>query len=75
MSDRLDLILLQGAVVGIAGKNGARKTILVYNLYGLIQSVQDCRSIEGNPIWLIREMSPMIWSYRMKTTNFLQKVC
>ena len=35
MSDRSDLILLQGAAVGIAGKNGARKTILVYNLYGL----------------------------------------
>ncbi len=45
--DISDLMIPQGAVVGVIGNNGAGKTTFVNNLSGLIQSAKGIMSIEG----------------------------
>lgn len=45
--DISDLMIPQGAVVGVVGNNGAGKTTFAHNLCGLIQTAKGCMSMGG----------------------------
>ena len=45
--DISDLMIPQGAVVGVVGNNGAGKTTFAHNLCGLLQTAKGSMSIDG----------------------------